>query len=91
MRLVLRYSNAVNVTIEDNLVEGLELTPQEARIDLAVGLYADRRVSLGRAARIAGISQPEFLRELGRRRVPMHYDLAELEADLLVLRERPLA
>jgi len=81
----------VKITIDDELLQGLNLSDQEARIDLAVGLYADRRVTLGRAARIAGISQTEFQRELGRRRVPMNYDVAEFEADMHTLRERPLA
>ena len=31
------------------------------------------------------------MRELARRRVPMNYDVAEFEADLHTLRERPLA
>jgi hypothetical protein len=34
-----------------------------------VGLYVDRRVSLGRGAEIAGISKPEFLDALGERRL----------------------
>jgi len=84
------YAGGVKITIEDELLQGLNLSDREARIDLAVGLYADRRVTLGRAARIAGISQPEMMRELGRRRVPMNYDVAEYEADLQTLREHPL-
>jgi predicted HTH domain antitoxin len=83
------YYPAVQITIDDKLLEGVNLSAEEARIDLAIGLYADRRVSLGRAARIAGISQPHFQRELARRRVPLNYDVAEFEADLQTLRERP--
>lgn len=86
-----KYAVPVDITIEDELLKGIPLSPQEARIDLAVGLYADRRATLGQSARIAGISQPEFMRELGRRRVPMNYDVTEFEADLHTLREHPLA
>jgi predicted HTH domain antitoxin len=85
------YADGVNFTISDELLQGVKLSPEQARLDLAVGLYADRRATLGQAARIAGISQPAFMRELGRRRVPMNYDVAEFEADLHTLRERPLA
>lgn len=87
----MRYGLGVNFTISDELLQGVKLSPEQARLDLAVGLYADRRATLGQAARIAGISQPAFMRELGRRRVPMNYDVAEFEADLHTLRERPLA
>jgi len=79
----------VNITIDDKLLEGANLSPAELRIGLAVGLYAARRLSLGRAARLAGVSQPEFQRELARRRVPLNYDVTEFEADLQTLRERP--
>jgi predicted HTH domain antitoxin len=47
-----------------------------------VGLYVDRRVSLGRGAEIAGISKPEFLDALGERRIPVNYDVVDLEKDL---------
>ena len=86
----MEYGQTVNITIDDELLKGVELTPQEGRVDLAVGLYADRRATLGQAARIAGVSQPAFLQELGRRRVPINYDVAEFEADLHTLREHPL-
>ena len=36
----------VNITIEDELLKGIPLSPREARIDLAVGLYADRWATL---------------------------------------------
>ena len=73
--------------LPDELTIGLDLTPETARIDLAIGLYAERRVTLGRAAKLAGMAQSAFLKKLGELCIPMHYDLAELEEDLLVVRE----
>jgi predicted HTH domain antitoxin len=77
----------MQIAFPDELTQGLDLTPEHARLDLAIGLYAERRVTLGRAAKIAGMVQAGFLRTLGELRIPMHYDLAELEEDLLVVRE----
>ena len=77
----------MQIAFSDELTQGLDLTPENARIDLAIGLYAERRVTLGRAAKIAGMVQTAFLRKLGELRIPMHYDLSELEEDLLVVRE----
>ncbi|GEM_PF-2002194 len=42
---------------------------------------------LGQAAKTAGLSQTDFLRELGRLRIPIHYGMEELEADLLTVGE----
>jgi predicted HTH domain antitoxin len=77
----------MQIAFSDELTQGLDLSPEHARMDLAIGLYAERRVTLGRAAQIAGMVQAVFLRKLGELRIPMHYDLAELEEDLLVVRE----
>ena len=77
----------MQIAFPDELIQGLDLKPEDARLDLAIGLYADRRVTLGRAAKMAGINQPDFLRKLGELRIPMHYDLPDLEADLMIVRE----
>jgi hypothetical protein len=55
------------VTIELPDIDSLRLTPNEARLELAVGLYAGRRVTLGHGAKIAGVSHTQFMREVGRR------------------------
>ena len=77
----------MQIALPDELIQGLDLTPENARFDLAIGLYAERRITLGRAAGMAGMAQPDFLRKLGELHIPMHYDLPELEEDLLVVRE----
>jgi predicted HTH domain antitoxin len=58
------------------------LTPRDAAVHLAVGLFVDDEATLGQAAEIAGMTQAEFLRELGRCRIPIHYGSAELTEDL---------
>ena len=58
-----------------------QFTPDDIRLHLALGLFLDRRVTLGRGAVIAGLSQSEFLHELGNRRIPIHYDEADACAD----------
>lgn len=58
------------------------LTPAEAALHLALGLFVAEKVTLGQAAEIARISQPAFLQELGRRKIPIHYGPDELQEDL---------
>ena len=59
-----------------------QFTPEDIRLHLALGLFLDHRVSLGQGATIAGLSQSEFLHELGSRRIPVHYDEADALADV---------
>jgi predicted HTH domain antitoxin len=75
----------VLIELQDELLRGLELTEGQARLDLAIGLFIDRRVTLGRGAIVAGLTQSDFLRELGRRSVPIHYDVEDLRADVQTL------
>jgi len=72
----------VNVEVQDDKLQGLTVTPERLRLEMAVGLYASEDVTLGQAADIAGISQTVFLRELGRRGVCIHYGVEDLEQDL---------
>ena len=49
---------------------------------LAIEQFVREAATLGQAARAAGLSQADFLRELGRRRIPVHYGAEELSEDL---------
>ncbi len=79
------------IEVQDEALRGLELTVDRARLDLAIGLFTDRRITLGRAAEIARTTQLAFQQELGRRGIPIHYDLEDLRADvdtLALLRDK---
>lgn len=60
---------------------------ENVRLDLALGMYASDRVTLGRAAEIAGMTQLDFQRELGRRQIPLHYDRDDFATNLQTVRE----
>ncbi len=75
----------MNVTLPER-VEA-KLSPREAQLDLAVGMHSGSRVTMGTAAEVAGLSIPEFQRELGHRQVPINYGPAELAEDIQAARE----
>ena len=75
----------MNVEVHDELLRGLNVSPQRLQLEAAIGLYTSDDVTLGQAAAIAGISQSELLHELGRRGVCVHYDVQEFEQDLQTL------
>jgi predicted HTH domain antitoxin len=70
----------MDLTLPTPLAE--RLSKQDAALHLAIGLFVADEVTLGQGAEVAGLSQTDFLRELGRRRIPMHYGPDELAADL---------
>ena len=65
-----------------------QFTSEDLQLHLALGMFLDRRVTLGQGAAIAGLSQSEFLHELGTRRIPVHYDEADAMADIVAAERR---
>jgi len=55
---------------------------REYKIKKALELYREGKVSLWRAAEIAGITYREALKELKMRSIPFKYDLEDLEVDI---------
>jgi len=77
----------MKIDLPDAALEGTGMTPELAKLEVAVALYRDRKVSMGRAARLAGLPRPLFQRELGKRGVTVDYDVEDLEDDLRVLQK----
>jgi predicted HTH domain antitoxin len=77
----------MNIQLSDAELQGLKLSQEELRRDLAIGLFVDRRMTLGQAAQLANISHDDFLAVLAEKNVPIHYDVDDWEADLRTLRE----
>mgnify|MGYP000194566748 CR=1 FL=1 len=88
------YDIVVSVTLEipDAVSSALRLPPPEIqsrlRLELAVSLYTQQILSLGKAAELAGLSRWELNDLLARRGVPMHYSETELNEDLAYARRR---
>ena len=63
------------------------MTERELKQELALSLYAARKVTIIQAADIAGIGFFEFQGLLKDRKIPQHYDVQDLEDDMRTLRE----
>ena len=78
----------MSLVIPDEVVSATHLSEAELRRELAILMYRDDRLSLGKACEFAGISHEEFLKELGARKIPIHYGLPELERDIAMVAEQ---
>ena len=77
----------MSLVIPDEILHTARMTAGELALEIAVLLYQKEKLTLGRASRLAQMSQLQFQFLLGSRRIPVHYDVAEFEADLATLRE----
>ena len=73
------------VLLDDGILQSIHLTEQEIRIELALLLYAQQRLSFGQAQQLAGMEYLEFEKLLFDRKVPSHYDVAAFEEDLMTI------
>ena len=75
------------IEIPTDVLESSRLSVQEIKQELALALYAQRRLSVGKARELAGMSLWEFRQLLGARHIPPHYDESDLAEDLAALNE----
>ena len=71
-----------DLIITSTTLEELKTSGPELLIDLAVYLYDTERISLGRAKKLARLTQIQFQKELAKRNVLIKYDVEDLETDL---------
>jgi predicted HTH domain antitoxin len=81
-------NSAPSETLElpPGIFEATRLTPEGLKLELALALFQQEKLSFGKARQLAGMSVLEFQHELGRRRVAVHYDVREFQEDLATLK-----
>ena len=73
--------------IPQGVLDAAQMNTHELRRELALALYAQGRLSLGKARELADLSLWEFRQWLGLRRIEAHYDAEDLQDDIATLRE----
>lgn len=80
-------SDVIILEIPRDVLDSARLTIPELKVELAVYLYAQGRLSIGKARELAGMTLWEFHQLLASRRISPHYDIADLDEDMATLRE----
>ncbi|MFZ4526139.1 MAG: UPF0175 family protein [Chlorobium sp.] len=80
-------SNLSVLKIPQDILDSARLTINDLRTEIAVSLYAQRRLSIGKAHELADMSLWEFRQLLAFRRVSPDYDVSDLDRDIATLQE----
>ncbi len=80
-------SNVDVLQVPQDILDSSRLTISELKVEIAVYLYAQGRLSIGKARELAGMSLWEFRQLLASRRISPHYNEADLDEDMTTLRE----
>lgn len=77
----------MSLIISDEILQSAHLTADEMRQEIAILLFQREKLTLAQASSLAEMPQWQFQALLASRQIPVHYDIAEFEADLKTLRE----
>jgi predicted HTH domain antitoxin len=77
----------MTVTFPENIPALQNMTEAELKQEVAVSLYAARRITLVQAADLGMMNFFDLQSLLRDRRIPQHHDESDLEKDIIVLRE----
>ena len=71
--------------VPQDILDSARISMPELRMEIAVYLYSQERLSLGKARELADMSLWEFRQLLASRRIPPHYDKMDLDEDIATL------
>jgi len=77
---------AAYLEIPQEVLDSARMTADQLLVELAVHLYEQGRLSIGKAHELAGLSLWEFRQLLGLRHIAPHFEAKDLEQDLETLR-----
>ena len=75
-------SDIVTFEVSQDILDSARLTAPELKLELAIWLYAQGRLSAGKARELAGLSLWEFRQAAATRHTTAHYDIDDLQDDL---------
>ena len=79
----------MSLVISDEVLKASGLTGAELRLELAVHLFVENRLTMAQAAGLADKPLAEFMRLLGDREISPHYDVEDFREDLATIERLP--
>ena len=80
-------ASTITIEIPREVVHATRMQPEQLKQELAIALFEQAKLSFGKARELAGMTVWAFQQLLGSRGIPIHYDVADYEDDLITLSE----
>ncbi|PSN16762.1 hypothetical protein C7293_01455 [filamentous cyanobacterium CCT1] len=78
----------ITLNLPDSLSQTGNFNQSDWLREIAIALFQQERISLGRASKIAGMEIIDFQKLLANRSICVHYDVEDFEQDVQHLRDR---
>lgn len=79
-------TTTVTLELPSDVLLATRLTKSEIKVELAIHLFDQGKLSLGKARELADMDIWQFMQLLGARGITAHYDIDEYEEDLDTLK-----
>jgi predicted HTH domain antitoxin len=80
----------MSIVIPQDILEAAKITEEELKIELALLLYKQNKISSGKVRNWLGLSVLEFQHELAKRDLYLNYDVEDLKQDVETLKSLKL-
>jgi predicted HTH domain antitoxin len=77
----------VTFTIPQDVLDSARITIADIRLEIALALYAQRRLSVGKAAQLAQMSLWQFRHVLALRRISPNFGIEDLHQEMAIIRK----
>jgi len=81
----------MSLIIPDEFLQTAHITEADLKLEIAILLFQQEKITLGTASQFADMNQLEFQRVLGSRKISIHYGVEDFRQDLRTLEANGLA
>jgi predicted HTH domain antitoxin len=75
----------MSLVIPDEFLQTAHISEADLKLEIAILLFQQEKITLGIASQFAELNQLEFQRILGNRKISVHYGVKEFRQDLKTL------
>ncbi|MCY7275764.1 MAG: UPF0175 family protein [Phormidesmis sp. CAN_BIN44] len=75
----------MSVIIPDDILQATRMTENELRLEIAIMLYKQQKISSGKVRAWTGLTVIEFQHELAKRGLTINYDVEDFQSDIKTL------
>jgi predicted HTH domain antitoxin len=75
----------MNTIIPDDIFRATKMTEDELKLEIAMMLYQQQKISSGKVRHWTGLTVIEFQQELAKRGLYLNYDVEDFQSDVQTL------
>jgi predicted HTH domain antitoxin len=75
----------MSLVIPNEFLQTAHISEADLKLEIALLLFQQEKITLGTASHFAGMNQLEFQQILGDRKIPIHYGIEDFQQDLITL------